>query len=209
MTNHKHSLEKLMNSSRNLPWLAGAVVACAVLAAPAARAQTTTQLTTAPTSTVGAPSLIKTAPQAGAIAIGGAQIVALPSTTAPEAISVSAGTASITDTVSLDPNGGTAVVEELVDLRGCTFKGAKSLGTYHTSGFARITRQLAATDQYVGTLPIWITTAAGVTSYYTMTFILNTAHNITTNVLTSASLALGDYVAPSTAGGTTVGGTIQ
>jgi hypothetical protein len=42
-----------------------------------------------------------------------------------------------------------------------------------------------------------------------MTFILNTAHNITTNVLTSASLALGDYVAPSTAGGTTVGGTIQ
>jgi hypothetical protein len=208
MTNHKHSLENLMNSSRNLPWLAGAVVACAVLAAPAARAQTTTQLTTAPTSTVGAPSGIKSQPQAGAIGIGGAQVIALPSTTAPEAIN-SSGAASVTDTVSLDAAGGIAVVEDLVDLRNCKFTGAKSLAAYHTSGFARITRQLAATDSYVGTMPIWTTNAAGVIVYYTMTFTLNTAHNVTTNVLTSVALALGDYVAPTTAGGTTVGGTIQ
>jgi hypothetical protein len=203
MTNYK--LEKLMNSSRNLTWLAFAAVACALLAAPAARAQTTTQLTALPTSSAGTtPAPVKSAPQNGVVGI-----TPLPSTTAPEAIVVDKGTASVTDTVSLDPNGGIAVVEDLVDLRNCSFKGSKSLAQYHTSGFARITRQLAATDSYVGTLPIWITTAAGVTTYYTITFTLITAHNITTNVLTSASLARGDYVAPLAAGGTTTGTAIQ
>jgi hypothetical protein len=201
MTNYK--VEKIMSSSRNLAF---AAAACALLAASTARAQTTTQLTALPTSSAGTtPTPIKATPQSGVVSTQ-----PLPSTTAPEAINVASGNASVTDTVSLDAAGGIAVVEDLVDVRNCVFKGAKSLAVYHTTGFARITRQLAATDSYVGTLPIWITNAAGVTLYYTITFTLNTAHNVTTNVLTSVSLALGDYVAPLSAGGTTVGvGAIQ
>src|SRR4051812_13305241 len=43
MTKLSSSLENLMNLTRILPSLAGAALACAVLAAPAANAQTTTQ----------------------------------------------------------------------------------------------------------------------------------------------------------------------
>jgi len=198
MTNHKpHS---------NLPWLAGAVVACALLAAPAARAQTTTQLTATPTSTAGGSTLVKSAPSQQVGVIGGLQ--ALPSTSAPEAIT-SSGAASITDTVSLDAAGGLPVDEVIVNLGNCVLKGAKSLAVYSTTGFARITRQLLASDSYTGTLPIWTTNAAGVTSYYTITYTVNTTHNTTTNVLTSVTLALGDYVPPASAGGVAAGGTIQ
>ena len=206
MTNHKHSLEKLMKSPRNLPWLAGAVVACAVLAAPAARAQTITTTLTAPTSSAGTTTPIKSVPQgAGAI---GPTTAPLPSTTAPEAIA-SKGSGTATTTVSIDPAGGIPVVELYFDLTPVTLTGAKSLQAYHTTGMGRITRQLAANDVYVATLPIWTTNAAGQTSYYTMTATFTMAFNTTTNVLTSLAVALGDYVAPATAGGVAIGGTIQ
>jgi hypothetical protein len=204
MTNHKHSLEQMMNSSRNLPWLAGAVLACAVLAAPAARAQTITATSATPTSTAGG-TLIKAQPVNQTV---GATATPLPSTSAPEAIG-SSGTATTTATVSVDPNGGSTVVELYYDLSKLALKGAKSLQAYHTTGQGRVTRVLAAADTYVGTLPIWTTNSAGKTSYYTITATFNMTFNTTTNVMTGISVALGDYVAPATAGGIAAGGTIQ
>jgi len=205
MTNHKHSLEQMMKSPRNLPWLAGAVVACAVLAAPAARAQTITTFTTAPTSTTGS---TPPASQPVGQTVGVVTLAPLPSTTAPEPI-VASGTGTNTVTVSIDPNGGIPIVEVLGNLENVGLKGTKSLQAYHTTGWVRATRQLAAADTYTATLPIWTTSAAGKTAYYTMTATFSMTFNTTTNVCTGLTVALGDYVAPASAGGVAIGGAIQ
>jgi hypothetical protein len=208
MTNHKHSLEQKMNSSRTLPWLAGAAIACALLAAPAARAQTITSSPAAPTSGVGGTGLAKAAPVSQVGLIGGTTTTPLPSTTAPEPVGAS-GSGTTTATVSVDPNGGSTVVELYADLSKVIFTGSKSLQKYFTTGQVRATRILAASDSYQATMPLWTTNAAGKTTYYTMTATFNMTFNTTTNVMTGISVALGDYVAPATAGSTAVGGTIQ
>ena len=197
MTNHKpHS---------NLPWLAGAAVACALLAAPAARAQTITSTPAAPSSGVGANSGVKSQPVNQTV---GVTSQPLPSTTAPEPVGAS-GSGTTTATVSVDPNGGPTVVEIYADLSKVAFTGSKSLQKYFTTGQVRATRVLAAADTYVATMPLWTTNAAGKLTYYTMTATFNMTFNTTTNVMTSISVALGDYVAPASAGSTAIGGTIQ
>jgi hypothetical protein len=205
MTNHKHSLEQTMSFPRNLPWLAGAVVACAVLAAPAARAQTITATSATATSTAGSSPVAKPVAQSGAVGVTSAP---LPSTSAPEAI-VSTGAADITYTVSVDPNGGPTVVEMFYNLTKLLLKGAKSGAIYHTTGVGRVTRILAASDFYQGTLPIWTTDANGVNHYYTILCSFTSSFNTTNNVATGSVLNIGDYLAPTTAGSVAVGGTIQ
>jgi hypothetical protein len=192
MKNHKHS---------NLLWVAAA---CAILAAPALRAQTITATSATPTSTAGTTVPVKSAPQAGTIATS----APLPSTTAPEAI-VSSGTADITYTVSVDPNGGPTVVEMFYNLAKLLLKGAKTGAVYHTTGVGRVTRVLAASDFYQGTLPIWTTDANGVNHYYTILCSFTSSFNTTNNVATGSALTIGDYLTTTTAGGVAVGGTIQ
>jgi hypothetical protein len=193
MTNYKHS-----------QWLVGVVAACTVLTATAAGAQTITATSATPTSTAGTATPVKATPQAGAIATS----APLPSTNAPEAI-VSTGAADITYTVSVDPNGGPTVVEMLYNLSKLLLKGAKTGAVYHTTGIGRITRILAASDFYQGTLPIWTTDASGVTHYYTMLCSFTSSFNTTNNVATGAALTIGDYLAPAAAGGVAVAGVIQ
>jgi hypothetical protein len=195
MTNHKHS-----------HWLAGAVAACTVLAATAAGAQTITATSATPTSTVGTTVVAK--PVGQSQAVGAVSASPLPSTNAPEAI-VSTGAADITYTVSVDPNGGPTVVEMFYNLTKLLLKGAKTGAVYHTTGVGRITRILAASDFYQGTLPIWTTDASGVNHYYTMLCSFTSSFNTTNNVATGASLILGDYLAPAAAGGVAVAGVIQ
>jgi hypothetical protein len=194
MTNHKHS---------KLLWLA--VAACTLLAASPARAQTITALSPTPTSSTGSTTVAKPVGQSQLV---GATSSPLPSTTAPEAI-IASGAGRTTSTVSVDPNGGSSVVELYFDMSNVALKGAKSLQAYHTTGQGRITRVLAAADTYVATLPIWTTNAAGKTSYYTMTATFNMTFNTTTNVMTGINVAFGDFVAPATAGGVAIGGAIQ
>ena len=178
-----------------------------VLTASAAQAQTITSTPAAPSSGVGGTGLPKAAPVSQVGVVGGT-MTPLPSTTAPEPVGAS-GSGTTTATVSVDPNGGPTVVELYADLSKVAFTGSKSLQKYFTTGQVRATRVLAAADTYVATMPLWTTNAAGKISYYTMTATFNMTFNTTTNVMTGISVALGDYVAPASAGGVAAGGAIQ
>src|SRR4051812_26692595 len=93
MTKLSSSLENLMNLTRILPSLAGAALACAVLAAPAANAQTTTQSSLTVNTTV----------------------AAKPTTTSTqEALTVS-GTLNIVGQAVVDPAGGPTTMVYFID----------------------------------------------------------------------------------------------
>jgi len=187
-----------------LPWLAGAVLACVVLAAPAARAQavsTSTPTTSglvgaAPASSVvakaaAATGVARLAPKAAAVAAPAAAATAA----GPEFVKLS-GPVSVTASYIPDPAGGPATMAYAVDATKVTGAGASGLAYAATSAQANITRQFALSDTIQVTLPFFPKTAAGFLSPRTMLLTLNVTVDATTHSVTSVVSNISNFVVP-------------
>src|SRR3954471_7964401 len=156
------SLENLMNLTRILTSVAGAALACAVVAAPAANAQTTTASTLTVSTTV----------------------AAKPTTTSTqEALTVS-GTLNVVGSAIVDPAGGPTTMVYYIDGYD-TLNITGASGRYSHTCQANITRQLTATgaDTVVFTFPVISSTGKPQTITGTAKFQVNT----TTLQVTSAT----------------------
>jgi len=172
------SLENMMNLTRILPSIAGAALACAVLAAPAANAQTTTSSSLAVNSSIAAKTV--TTPT---------------SSTTLEALSAS-GTLGFSATAIVDPAGGPTTVVYYADGLGdgstatpVRITGAS--GTYAHTLQASITRPLTVSgaDTLVFTIPAISPSGQARTLQVTAKVQMNT----TTLQLTSATISLASF----------------
>src|SRR4051794_32981463 len=159
------SLENLMNLTRILTSVAGAALACAVLAAPAANAQTTTASTLTVNTTVAAKPT---------------------ATSTQEALTVS-GTLNVTGEAIINPAGGPTTMVYYIDGYD-TLNITGASGRYRHTCQANITRQLTATgaDTVVFTFPVISSTGQARTVSGTAKFQVNT----TTLQVTSATVSL-------------------
>jgi hypothetical protein len=181
MTNYKLS-EKTMNTNRNILWLAGAVLACAVLAAPAARAQTVSSLAPTANSSVGT-TLTKVG-TTQAIGVGAGPVTATPIKSLPPMIL--AGTVSCT--MLFMPNATGNVDSAAYTLSAEGVVGQDSAGNVYKfpAGFAVITRPFAAADQLLVNLALQ--GPGGITDIHTIALAVNIANDIVAKVLSSASV---------------------
>jgi len=159
------SLEKLMNLTRILTSVAGAALACAVLAAPAANAQTTT---------------------ASTLTVNGSVAPKPTASSTQEALTIT-GTLNITGSAIVDPAGGPTTMVYFIDGYD-TLNISGASGRYSHTCQANITRQLTATgaDTVVFTFPVISSTGKPQTISGTAKFQVNT----TTLQVTSATVSL-------------------
>jgi hypothetical protein len=182
MTNHKPSLEQTMKTNRNiLPWLAGAALACAVLAAPAAQAQTVSTSTPTAIGTVGSTAVKVGAPGSAA---GVDPVTKAPVASLGPAIALS-GPISITASYIPDPAGGPATMAYSIDATGVSGTDAAGVVFSAASGQASITRPYALSDALVLTMPFFAKTATGYLSARTFALHLSVAVDGTTKAVTS------------------------
>jgi hypothetical protein len=196
MNNHKHFLEQTMITHRNiLQCLAGAALACAVLAAPAAQAQTVSSSTPSTSGTVGTKStatgITKVGPARGA---AGAAAVA-PIASGPEAVALK-GPVSVTASYIPDPAGGQATMAYFIDATQITGTGASTGATYTVAtGQANSTRPFATSDIIQVTMPFYPTTEGGFLNSRTMLLTLNVTVDPVTHAVTGINSSIGDFVA--------------
>jgi hypothetical protein len=178
MTNHKLSEKNTMKTNRSLLTLAGAVLACAVLAAPAARAQTVSSLSsTFSVSVVSTPTKVATA---GTGLTTTSAVKPLPSMTL-------AGT--VTGSMLFMPNatGGVDSCAYTFTSDGVFGKDAAGNAYKFPAGFITVTRPFAATDHLVMNLALQ--GPGGITDIYTITLVVDVLNNTTTKVFQGASVS--------------------
>jgi hypothetical protein len=178
MTNYKLS-EKTM---KLLPWLTGAALACAVLAAPAASAQTISTTTAKAAGTVGKPKPVATTMAVGIKTVG----------TGPEAVAL-AGVVSLTANFIPDQAGGAPSMAFLIDATNITGTGANTGATYSAAtAQATSTRPFLAKDTIQVTMPFFPN--ADFTQLRTMLITLDVTTDPATHVVTSVVSSIGDFV---------------
>jgi hypothetical protein len=193
MTNHKLS-ENTMNTKRNILAGVGAALACALLAAPAAQAQTVSSSTPTATGTVGTTSSGIIVNRVGGRISTGAAAVA-PIAAGPEAVSLS-GPVSVTASYIPDPAGGQATMAYFIDATQITGTGASTGSTYVVAtGQANSTRPFATSDTIQVTMPFYPNTEGGFLSSRTMLLTLNVNVDAVTHAVTSISSTIGNFTA--------------
>jgi len=110
---------------------------------------------------------------------------------APENINCT-GTVKIVTTAVTDPSLPPGVVVR-VDARGLSCVGATSKAAYLNTGFANLTRLLAANDVVKMTFALYPNTAGGFMKARTGMVTANLTYNTTTGALTSASVSIGNF----------------
>jgi len=182
MTNYKLS-EKKMNTNRNILGLVSAVLACAVLAAPAARAQTVSSLSPTTSSSVGtAPTKVG---QTGTIiGIGVGPVLGTPIKSLPPMIL--AGTVGCTMLFMPNATGGVDSAAYTLSADGVVGQDATGNLYKFPAGFAVITRPFAALDQLVVNLALQ--GPGGITDINTITLVVNVANDTVAKVLQSAGV---------------------
>jgi hypothetical protein len=189
MTNLNHSLEQTMKTNLNiLPWLAGAVLACVVLSAPAARAQT---VSTALPTTTGSVGVAKVAIKP----VASTSAVAVTAAAGPELVLLS-GPVSITASYIPDPAGGPATMAYAVDATKVAGAGASGTAYSAATAQANLTRPFALVDSIQVTLPFFPKTATGYLTPRTMLLTLNVTADAVTHAVTSVTSTIGNFVAP-------------
>jgi hypothetical protein len=190
MTNLNHPLEQTMKTNLNiLPWLAGAVLACVVLAAPAARAQTVSTALPTTTGSVGVAKVaIKLTTSTG--------LVATPILAAGPELVLLSGPVSVTASYIPDPAGGPATMAYAIDATKVAGAGASGTAYSAVTAQANITRPFALVDSVQVTLPFFPKTATGYLTPRTMLLTLNVTADAVTHAVTSVTSTIGNFVAP-------------
>jgi len=186
MTNHKLSLEQAMKTNRNiLPWLAGAALACAVLAAPAARAQTVSTVTRTTSGFIGTVTQVSPTGTVSAIGLNPTAGIAL-----PPGVTVS-GPVTVTANYIPDPAGGPATMAYSIDATGLSATDATTGTVYSAaSGQADVTRPFALTETLVVTMSIYAKTATGYLNAHAFALHLNVTNDATTKAMTAINTAV-------------------
>jgi hypothetical protein len=185
MTNYKLS-EKNM---KLIPWLTSAVLACAVLAAPAASAQTISTTTAKAAGTVGKPKPV--AVKLGAQPKTGVTVKTV--ATGPEAVAL-AGIVSLTANFIPDQAGGQPSMAFLIDATNVSGTGADTGATYSAvTAQATSTRPFVPQDRIQVTMPFFPN--SDFTQLRTMLLTLDVTTDPLTHVVTAVVSNIGDFVA--------------